>query len=426
MYALKQKPETVLDTINNIKQMWDAAISFQKQGTFDTDAMYQIYQAMNPRLTFRDIANVFSGVYADTYWATDYMNSDLLAKSMIQALGLDPNLAAQYASSAMSQWRGILCRKNINDTGTIPVVGSYVESLDIVCNQNASLPPAQLIDNWNNEFWKTPQVGKNYIYARCQNMAFNGIIEKPQIQMFYTTGGFNQPPSSWIQCLTDSGSKKVGQIVDRDGKPANLAQGDRAVSEAFFFNPTSNQHVCVIAAINSEFFSGNNPLQIKPGNWNSYTWITSNGAAAWHNVDPQTNKLETLAYFNQDGTQEKFSFVLNCRNVPVGSKVRLFSDDALAKFDTGTVAIVDPSQSLQTSVSVPPHHAGNLKMELQGPDGGLLPIFAAVEVQMKWDLPHTHQNYLDAVQATRSANQLRTLQNVQLTLGAFTITGSGR
>ena len=189
MYTLKKQIHVARD-IRTLKDMWNAAIQMQAQGAYDTDAMYSIYTNMNPKLTVQNISDVCSGVYADTYWSTTALDPSLLAKSLVQAIGIDKNLATSYANRSISQWRGILCRKNISDVGLIPVVGNYTASLDIVCNQNTPIDPKALIANWNNEYWKQPSVGKNFIYARCQNMAFDGAIKQAQVQMFYTTGGF--------------------------------------------------------------------------------------------------------------------------------------------------------------------------------------------------------------------------------------------
>ena len=304
--------------IRTLKELWQAVISCQSQGLYDTDAMYDVYQAMSPRLTFQDLANTFSGVYADTYWNVTLMDESKLAKSMVQTLGLSLELANQYATQAMRQWRGIFSRKNFSDYGFIPVPNDYTASPDIVCNQDGTLSLQQVIQQWNNEFWKQPTVGKNYIYVRCQNMSFQGGITQPVVSMFYTQGGFNQPPTSWIQCYTVEGNEKSGSISSlTDGKLAlvnatnPLSLGDRAASEAFFFTPTSNEHVCVIATIETEYFT-NNPLNISGSNWNSTQWISCNGAAAWHNVDPQRELEDTLKFFNQDDTEEQFYFSAVC------------------------------------------------------------------------------------------------------------------
>lgn len=420
--ATKSAPAT--GTIRTIQEMWDAAIQYFNAGDYDTDAIYAIYKSMSPKLTYQDIANVISAVYGDTYWTTTYMDYSILSKSLVQALGLDRTIADEYAMNAFAQWRGILVRKNINDVGFIPTPGSYTESLDIVCNENTPLMPQQLIENWNNEFWKTPIVGKNYIYCRAQNMAFLGPIT-PKVQMFYTTGGFNQPPSSWIQCFTDKGNAKEGDIILENGKAGPMGQGTRGASEAFFFNPTSHDHICVIAVLNYDYFELNDPLKITPGNWNSQTWITHNGAAAWHNMDPQKNLEETLKFYNQDGKEEQFCFQVLCRNVPSGSKISLRNDDQAAKFDTGLIEIANESQYIEKHIKLPAYYKGDLKIKLQGPDGKLLPAHSAVEITMAWVLEHGHRRYSEAVKRLKAYDTLRNAQSVYLPMGTFTLLGGG-
>lgn len=412
--------------IRNIQQMWDAAIVLQKDGAYDTEAMYSIYKNMNPKMTFQDIANVCSGVYADSYWSNIYMDPALLAKSLVQGLGLDLSTANTLAGIAISQWRGVLSRKNINDIGTIPTPGDYSQSIDIVCNQNTELNTDQVIEQWNNQFWQTPQVGKNYIYARCANTNFLGEITTPQVQMFYSTGGFNQPPTAWIQCFTAQSGAAIGNVVLEGGKPGPLGQGIRGVSEAFMLNPTSNQHICVISAITSDFFAKNNPLTITLGNWNSSTYITHNGASAWHNFDPQIKTEDSLAFFNQDNTEEEFSFVARCKNVPIGSKISLKSDDSAVKFDTGIIETSSTAQVIKVSATLPGNYAGTLKVRFEDADGKLLNANAALEVSMVWKLKHGHVHYVDAIKRLGAVETLRSLREVQLLMGSFTLTGGLR
>lgn len=412
--------------IRTIQQMWDKAIEMQSNGAFDTEAMYAIYKNMNPKLTYQDIANVCSGVFADTYWNNIFMDPSFLAKSLVQALGLDLPNATNIAGIAMSQWRGILCRKNIGDIGTIPTRNDYTQSVDIICNQNTELNTDQLIEQWNNQFWQTPQVGKNYIYARCANTNFKGAITNPQLQMFYSTGGFNQPPTAWIQCFTVANNTAIGNVVLEGEKEGPIAPGIRGVSEAFYLNPSSNAHICVIAALTSDFFQKNNPLTIPLGNWNSNTYITNNGASAWHNFDPQKSLEDTLKFYNQDDTEEDFTFIARCKNVPEGSKISLKSEDSAVKFDTGEIIVTSSAQVIQKSITLPGNYIGNLKVRFEGPDGKLLPASSALEITQVWKLKHGHVNYLDAVKRLGAIDSLRSLQEVQLSLGSFTITGGAR
>lgn len=412
--------------IRNLKQMWEQTIVYHRDGDYDTEAMYKVYQKMSPKLTFQDIANVFSAVYADTYWDLTYMDSAILSKSMVQAMGLSRSLADQYASTAMDQWRGILCRKNIQDTGVIPVKSDYSGSLDIVCNGDTELMPEQLINEWNNTFWKQPTVGKNYVYTRCQNRLFDGDLaankgENLKVQMFYTTGGFNQPPSSWVQCLTAKGGEQKGKVVTLDGK---LESGDRGASEGFFFSPKSADHVCVIAVVETEFFKDNDPTQHSNGNWNSTTWITHNGAGAWHNVNPQMNVKDSLSFFNQDGCDEDFVIRALCRNVPKGSKICLKSENPGAQFDTGMIKIDNPSQMIEKRFTLPAHFAGDLTVHAEGPDGKMLPEMSALALSMDWVLSPKHQHYMDAVEKKGRAKELRNGTDIELNVGEYTITGS--
>jgi hypothetical protein len=418
----KNKAGVATVPINTIQQMWDTAVADQKNSVFDTDAMRAIFKAMNPRLTYQDIANVFSGVYADSYWNITFLDPAALSKSMQSALALSKDQADKYAGNAVSQWRGILCRKNINDTGRIPVQGDYTGSLDIVCNRDTELAPTDLIENWNSVYWQTPQVGKNYVYLRCQNAAFLNDIDTQTVNMFYTSGGFNQPPTAWQQLFTAKSGSTNGKVVQESGSSGPMGNGARGASESFFFNPTSTDHVCLIGTVTTEFFS--NPLDISQGNWNSYTWITHNGAAAWHNVDPQHSVQEKLFFYNQDGSSEEFSFVASCRNVPKGSKIGLKSADSRLLFDSGLIEISKLSQQVAHSVVVPPYYKGQLIVTLEGPDGKLLPRQSAVEVSMVWNLKKGHKHYTDAAEKLNALQKFANGENIEVPMGSYTFLGS--
>jgi hypothetical protein len=422
MYTQLEEFAAVGD-IRNIQQMWTQTIQLFENGDYDTEAMYKIYRAMSPKLTFQDIANVFSAVYADTYWNVTYMDASALAKSMVQALGVSRSQANTYALQAMRQWRGVLCRKNIQDTGIIPVGGSCTASLDIICNENTELMPQQLIENWNNEYWKQPVVGKNYIYARCQNMDFMGDLSKDvKVQMFYTTGGFNQPPSSWVQCYTAADDKEQGKVILIGSE---MDSGDRGASEAFYFNPKSQDHVCIIASATTAYFTKNDPTKIS-SNWSSSRWITCNGAAAWHNVNPQMNLEETLKMYNQDGSDENFTITAQCKNVPKGSKIRLQSKDPRVQLDTGLIEITNPSQTIQKQFTLPGCYAGNLSIQLEDPNGNQLPDQSAVTLSMQWSLRPGHPDYMTAADSLGAVQAVNNRQDLQVGVGEYTIVGSQR
>ena len=408
--------------IRTIQDMWNAAIDYFNEGQYDTDAMYLIYKRMNPKLTYQDISDVCSGVYADTYWNITYMDYSFLSKSLQQALALDAGSADKYAKTSVSQWRGILSRKNISDIGSIPTQGDVTQSIDIVCNENNPIQTDALINNWNSTYWEKPVVGKNYIYIRCANVQFMDPITNPKAQMFYSTGGFNQPPTSWIQCQTLTGNV-TGNILLLGNKPGPMPLGTRGVSEGFSLEPTTTDHICVIAAISTEFFTKNQPKNIPLGNWNSQTYITHNGSSAWHNYDPQQALTDTLAFYNQDETPETFAFIASCKNVPVGSKISLSCDEHDSAFDTGLVTVTNSSQVIRKTVTLPGNCKGKLNVRLEDPKGNLLPASCSVELKMVWILNPSHRNYEDAVIQTSNIQKYRSNAAIELSLGTFTLIG---
>ncbi len=413
--------------IKNIQEMWDATIQYYEKGLYDTEAMSKVDQRKTHPLTRQDIANVFSGVYADTYWVGTFMDPKILAKSMQNALFIHPEEAKIYAVNAMKQWRGVFCRNSVSDLGHIPESSIGTQSIDVICNQNSSLPPQVMIENWNESYWKAPQLGKNFVYTRCQNHGFYAPL-LPSVTMFATSGGFNQPPSSWQQLFTEKGKEKNGSVVLLDGEPGPMEKGVRGVSEAFLLELRAN-YISVIGVMASRYFTKNNPLTISPGNWDSARWIRYNGSAVFHNSNTQINLEDSLVFHNQDGSPENFVFKAQCRKVPVGSKIRLRTEDhdrPEVEFNTGFQTISNPNQLIQLPVHLPGYYQGRLQIHLEGPDGGLLPASAAVAINMNWKLANGHTHYSDAFSIARtstSRNKFNTEGDIHLNLGTYTIQG---
>lgn len=412
--SLKEAP------IQTIQELWDATIKYHKDGEFDTDAMQKVYDRLNPKIGYQDLTNVFSAVYADTYWNKLNMDSTVLSKSLQSALALSAGQANQYANNALKQWRGMFSRNNFTDTGSIPKNSDFTSSPDIVCSNDTKIPLDNLIKNWNSPYWSIPKVGKNYVYVRSQSLAFKGV-QNPGATMFYSTAGFNQPPTSWIQLLTEAG-ERTGKLQPQGGEPGDpFEESVRGCSEAFFFEPTSTDHVCIIGIISSDFFE-NHP-EVDAGNWNSTTWIRNNGAAVWHNVDPQTSTVEKLKFYNQDSTDEHFSFILTCRNVPEGYTVELRHAAQGLNFGTGPVSIVKGNETIIQPVTLPGNYSGDLEVIIAGKNGELLPENASVHCKMIWHLTKEHPNYLDAMFSHGTVARLIEGKNVSVSMGEFTFHG---
>lgn len=420
---------TTSGSINNIQEMWDATIGYYAQGIPDTSAMYKVYTRMVATLTYQDIANVFSGVYADKYWNINLMDYSILSKSLQSALAITPSsLADTYSKTALSQWRGMLTRKTTSDIGQIPVTGGVTASVDIVCNNSTELLPEQLIQNWNSVYWQYPQVGKNYVYTRCQNVNFLGDLSDkdatpitPIVHMYYTTGGFNQPPSSWLQLTTTDGTNLDGKVILLTGTTGPMPQGTRGCSESFFFNPTSTDHVCLIATVATDYFS--NPKNAD-SNWNSSTWITHNGAGAWKNVNPQQGVENKLSFYNQDGSTEKFAFKVQCQNVPKGSKISLRSADESIALDSGSLIVNSDSANYEFAVELPAKHKGELIVTMEDSEGNMLPANAAVHIDMYWRLSKGHSQYGASIALYNVHEKSINHEDHDLIVGSYTLTGN--
>jgi hypothetical protein len=407
--------------IHNIQDMWNAAIAHQKNGDYDTTAMADIYRRMDPNLTMKDIANVFSAVYADNYWNGIKMDSSLLAACMVKSVGYDPALAQQYASSAMLQWRGILIRRLQSDQGKIPE-DDNCNCLDIVCNENTPLDAEQLITNWNNKFWNRSQTDKNYVYVRCQNLQFLGTIT-PKVKVFNADPGFNQRPSDWVQLETVNTGDIEGVVNLISGSQGPMDVNVRGVSEAFMFDPKTAKHSCLVAAITTDFFTKSDPLTIS-GNWDAATWRRNNGASGWLNVDPIAVE-STLKFNNLDGRPEKFAFEAHCSKVPEGTMVAIRSKDSqLSDIDSGAVRVSRKFQIISTEGVVPANYKGDLEVLIKTPDNMPIPKESSVEVKMIWILDHSHDRYLDAADMLDFNEGARALRSVRVPMGSFTFMGS--
>ncbi|MFK7087916.1 hypothetical protein AAFM71_03835 [Chromobacterium violaceum] len=408
--------------LDSESELWGSVILRQMKGDSDVQAMITVRKKMPARTSNQLFSDVFAAVYIDTYWTSQGASADILATSLAAAMGISQVDALQYARVSFRQWRGILCRKYPGDGGAIPSP-NYFNALDIVTSQVLVLTPRELIDHWDSTV-NPPKAGVNYAYARCQNLGFEGEISGVKVRMFAVPAGFTQTASSWVQCRTRDGDQEEGNILDRNGHPAKLTTGERGASEAFVADLPLG-HVCLVATItDADFFTKNNPLTIEQGNWNFVTWLINNGAAAWRNVNTVPKLGETsLVFHNQDGTPEQFSFVMRCRGVPEGSKLRMYSDDPDAAFDSGMVTVVKDSQELRVSVIAPPHYAGQLKLHLEGPNGRGLPSSASVEIGMLWCVPHSNSHYLQAVDLLGEVGAVPTLRSVHVPMGYFTFLG---
>jgi len=386
---------TLFGTTSTYDAAWDVAVKCRRDGQTDIIAIKRVYDALMPPALLTTVATIVGAIYADSYWTSTFLDPQALANSMVKAKGWAPADCLAAAKKAFSSWYGLLMRNDFNDVGRIPKAGVLTYSPDALCNMDGPLDRSEMLKQWNSYFFNQAVIGKNYCYARAQDVNLPVTLPEARARMFFTSAGFNQPPNSWQIMYTLGGDVTSPLYGMTEGDPIN--QNDRVASGDFIFEPPAAQHYCLLAVAQTEFFA-NEPLQ-STGNWDSATWITYNGAAAWHNIDVPPPAATKLVFHNQDATDERFSFEAHCHRLPAGTRV------SLAPLGPGLQAAarqVRVNRDFQVVASgafeVPGHFAGELEVSIETPDGSPLPLGAGVELRMLWDVPAGHAYHEAAVE----------------------------
>lgn len=381
--------------------------------------MQALYNAWLPPFNLNMLAAIVGALYGDTYWARTRMDRDLMAYNLQAALGMNPADCQKAANFAFSKWYGLQVRANMSDQGQIPRDSNVTNSPDVVVNGQAPLSVQQLINLWNVYTWDPAPGLKNYAYGRAQSLNIQLPITAPVLRMYYSDAGFNPPPSSWVKLFTFTGSSETSPLQGVNAGPIPVG-GRSANVNAFGLNVPGSGHYCAISVAGSEFFT-NNPSD-SGGNWDSYEWITNDGAAGWHNIDVSTGKEETLKFYNQDATAEHFIFEAHSSKVPAGTEISLgFEDRKLAgATPERSVKISNNYEVVTTEADIPAHYTGNLVIQLGGKP---LPAGASIDCRLLWALPSTHKNYLQAVAHLGDTRAVQRHEAVRVQLGNFTFIG---
>lgn len=405
------------------QQYWNVGLKSFNAGDSATTGIQTIWDAMQPPASLPLLATIVGALWADTYWAQTKLDPNLLATNLQAALGLNPSDCQKAAAIAFQNWYGLLVRSNMNDQAYIPKSDPVTESPDVVVNGAATITVSQLIKMWN-QFIYTPQPGlKNNTYGRAQSVNISVPITQPVLRMYYSDGGFNTPPTSWVKMYTFDGS----ETSPLEGSTGNttLGTGERAANpNSFAFTPPGSGHYCLITVVGTEFFT-NNPSTIQSGNWNSQEWIHYNGAAGWHNVDVAQGSEATLKYYNQDGVPERFVFEAHCRNLPAGTKVSLESSNKELSYPVKSpvVNVAQPYQVVSTEAEIPPNFAGELKVYFKTPNNKPLPPEASIDVRMDWQIPSNHRHYTQAIEQLKDLQAFAQNKSVRIAMGNFTLIG---
>lgn len=389
-----------------------------------TTAINNIWDAMFPaNLTL--VAQIVGALYGDHYYdpALNQMSVIRLANELNAALGKNPDDCKRAAGIAFSQWYGLSVRANFQDGALIPRQGNLFASPDVVVNGTVPTSPQRLIQMWNQMVWGPVSGDKNLLYGRATSVNIPLPITKPVLKMYIYDGSINPPnPQSWTQVFTTGGPTAPFQNIQG---ATTLQPGDRAANnDAFLWNVPGAGHYCVISVAGSEFFQ-NDPSRVPPGNWNSMTWITYNGAAGWHNVDTPKGDSATLKIHNLDSTPERFEIEAHCGELPEGTRVSLeTADNELSTpLRSGVTSITAKDQIVRAEAELPGLYTGDVIVRFETPGGEPLPERASIDVRGYWHIPPGHRHYEDAVEFLGDTRAVALNRPVRLYVGSFTLVG---
>ncbi|SMX30470.1 hypothetical protein TRP8649_04614 [Pelagimonas phthalicica] len=362
------------------QQYWDLGLKCFTQNDNAQTALKTIWRRLPPPGDLNLLAAIVGNLYGDTFWSDQklQMDADLLATYMNAATGINHSDCLKAANSAYRLWYGLLVRCNTSNDGLIPKTGSYTASPDVLLNGVTTLDPYDMITKWDQTTWGPAPGLKNNTYGRGQNKNLQVPIKQGEIKIYYTSNGFNQPPSSWTQLFTYDGTKQTADLVNINNQKV-IRPGERSACDTSFgFEPTGAGHYCLIVCAQTEYFT-NDPASISGVQWNNSSsthWITYNGAAGWHNVNVSMTGEEPLVFYNNDDIPAKFRFVARTRNVPAGSEIAM----RVADLDFAHVAkVTADDQEFVGEVEVPANYEGTLDVNFP-----VLPDNASISYSLVW------------------------------------------
>lgn len=147
-----------------------------------------------------------------------------------------------------SQWKDLLLRKALDDTGTVPYPGgSWTNSPDIIPNGAAVVADPQATFGTKDAYkadqgQPTVRSQRNYFYVRAKNLA--AAAETGDVFLYYCPQNLFLFPSLWKDNQLGTSSGKTSIPVTAPNA------GDVAVTpEAFTYIPDSDMHACLISRV---------------------------------------------------------------------------------------------------------------------------------------------------------------------------------
>jgi hypothetical protein len=340
-----------------------------------------LYAQMKPALT--DMANTLAAVWWSAF--TDGTQSLVTALTDCTGTGWSAADITAAAKAAMEQYRDILLRKALDDTGVVPYTGtSIAASPDIIpggITQNADPATAYGASTYGSDPGG-PVIASNvnFIYLRGKNLfpaaePPNTHTAQPQFFAYSSSGSIIFDSTNWEALDNVNGTKSVN---------VSGASGDVVVGTSpFEFTPKPKTHYCLIGRVVTEF--NPNPVPDTSTIHGSLEWLRTHPGYSWKNLDPVSPAAmrrkgidAVLQYRNPDPETRTFALVIHARNLR-GVRVAVTAETSLLAVEPRT--IVSDEQQVSTLVTLPPHFSGELRFRLEAPPDAVVTETSSVELR---------------------------------------------
>ncbi len=244
----------------------------------------------------------------------------------------------------MGLYNDLFVRDNFGDNGNEPVTDSYVSgSPDIIPYAQDTLTQSELISNYGppllNKAIQANQL--NNIYVRAKNN-YNGA-SNGKIYLYYAPPNILINISSWKNNIVPNNNGNLYAVANATTKN-QITPGD----QPFSFTPSAalGSHFCFLVRVATNHNS--NPLPSSDfASWGDFVnWIRNNAWAAWHNVNvvntlPAKGYIGNVIFHNINNQSEFYGFRCNYKNIPAGSKIRMYAmaSSNFSGFDSGEVVV---------------------------------------------------------------------------------------
>lgn len=231
----------------------------------------------------------------------------------------------------MGQYKGILVRQNLQDTGSVPRTGGWTACPDLIPygTEPVQQPTDFFRSNYNQDVGKVLVANaENYVYVRGKNLTDSPLTGTARL--FYAPQNLFLYPSVWLQnTMTTMNGSETSEI-------SNVMPNSTGVTvDPFTWIPSDiNDHHAFISIVSTP----EHPYETQlPGDTITSlnelaAWIAKTGGIGLHNVkiiEAGAPVFTNCTHLPASSTLEKITFTITAENAPVGTEVSFSSGKPL-------------------------------------------------------------------------------------------------